>query len=72
MGVDKIKDSELNGIQTHFVVQGNVLWVVTPCIVALHPENRYSKVLRNVGIVLQHYTTSQSRKTRIFTQISHI
>jgi hypothetical protein len=34
-----------------------------------HPEDRGSKVLRNFGILPQHYTASQSRRPRIFTAV---
>jgi hypothetical protein len=45
--------------------QVGVFWVLMPCsFVAgchLHPENGGSMDLRNIGILLQHYTASQSR-----------
>jgi len=49
--------------------QVEVYWIVTPCGVAvgyhIHPEDEGSKVLRNVGILPQHYTASQTRRPRL-------
>jgi hypothetical protein len=43
-----------------------VLWVVTPCSVAVgYLENGVSKVLLNVSILLQHYTALQPRRPRL-------
>jgi hypothetical protein len=37
--------------------------MVTPCSVVVgYPEDGGSKVLRNVGILPQHYTASESRR----------
>jgi len=52
------------------MIQVETFWVVTPscCAVGyqrfggLHSEDGVSKVLRNVSILPQHYTTQQPRK----------
>jgi hypothetical protein len=54
-------------------IQVEVFWVVTPCGVAvghvvapiLTPEDGSKMVLRNVGILPQHYTVSQHRRARL-------
>jgi len=42
-------------------IQVEVFWIVVPCSVA---EDGGSKVIRNVGILPQHYTASQPRSPR--------
>jgi len=37
--------------------QVEVFWFVTPCTV--HPEDRGTMVLRNIGILPQHHTATQ-------------
>jgi hypothetical protein len=43
-------------------IQITIFWVVALCSVVVgyqpHPEDGGSKVLRNGGIILQHYTAS--------------
>jgi hypothetical protein len=41
-------------------------WVVTTCsvVVGIEPEDGSTKVLRNIGILSQHYIASQPRKPR--------
>jgi hypothetical protein len=55
-------------------IQVEILWGVTPCIVVvgypslickIKPVYRLSKELRNVGILPQHYTVSQPRRTQL-------
>jgi len=41
-------------------IQVDVFWVV-----AFQPEDVNSKILRNVGILPQHYTASQPRRPRL-------
>jgi hypothetical protein len=43
-----------------FLFASAIFWVVT-LMLHLHPENGDSKVFRNVGLIPQHYTTSQPR-----------
>jgi hypothetical protein len=50
-------------------IKVKVVWVVTPCkccgrIPAFHPEDEGSMVFRNVGILPQPYTASQSSRPR--------
>jgi len=54
-------------------------WVVTPCSVVvwcrplylhLHPEDGGSRVMWNLGILLQHYTVSQPKSP--WLRFSHI
>jgi len=51
-------------------VQVEVFWVVTPCSVVVgHRRFGGPCCLRNVGILLQHYTASQPRGPRLVSSL---
>jgi hypothetical protein len=63
-------------VLTTVKIQVKVFWDMTPCCVTVgyerfggpccfhHPEDRGSLVVRNVGILQQHYTSSHPRRPR--------
>jgi hypothetical protein len=47
-------------------IHGEVFWIVTPCSVAVgYQEDGDNKILRNVGILPQHYKVSQLRRPQL-------